>query len=57
MKRLFPAKREEVTADFRKLHNEEKHNLHVSLYIIRIIKLMITKRAGYLANMKELRYS
>jgi hypothetical protein len=32
------AKRDEVTRDWRKLHNEELHNLYSSPNIIRIIK-------------------
>jgi len=34
-KLLWPKK--EVTVDWRKLHNEELHNLHWSLYIIGMI--------------------
>jgi hypothetical protein len=36
--RMFETRRDEVTGDWRKLHNEELHNLDVSLNIIRIIK-------------------
>jgi hypothetical protein len=36
--RIFGPKRDRVTAGWRKLHNEELHNLYTSPSIIRIIK-------------------
>jgi hypothetical protein len=36
--RIFGLKREEVARGWRRLHNEELHNLHVSPNIIRVIK-------------------
>jgi hypothetical protein len=38
--RLFGTKRAEVTGDWRKLHNEELHNLYSSSSIIRMIRRM-----------------
>jgi hypothetical protein len=38
-KRISGPKRDEVTGGWRKLHNEELHNLYSSPSIIRIIKL------------------
>jgi hypothetical protein len=38
LRRIFGPKRDEVTGDWRKLHNEEPHNLYSSPSIIRIIK-------------------
>jgi hypothetical protein len=38
LRRIFGPKRDEVTGDWRKLHNEELHNLHSSPDIIRMIK-------------------
>jgi hypothetical protein len=38
LRRLFGPKREEVAGDWRKLHNEELHNLHSSPNIVRVIK-------------------
>jgi hypothetical protein len=35
---IFGPKREEVTGGWRKLHNEELHNLYCSSSIIRMIK-------------------
>jgi hypothetical protein len=37
LRRIFGPKRDEVTGGWRKLHNEELHNLY-SLNIIRVIK-------------------
>jgi hypothetical protein len=38
LRRMFGLKRDEVTQDWRKLHNEELHNLYSSPSIIRMIK-------------------
>jgi hypothetical protein len=38
LRRIFGPKRDEVTGGWRKLHNEELHNLYVSQSIIRVIK-------------------
>jgi hypothetical protein len=38
LRRIFGPKREEVTGGWRKLHNEELHDLYSSPGIIRIIK-------------------
>jgi hypothetical protein len=46
---LFGPKRDQVTGDRRKLHNEEQHNLYSSPSIIRVI------RAGHVARMGEKR--
>jgi hypothetical protein len=35
VRRIFGQKRDEVTGDWRKLHNEELHNLYSSPNIIR----------------------
>jgi hypothetical protein len=38
LRRVFGPKRDEVTAEWRKLHNEELHNLYSSPDIIRQVK-------------------
>jgi hypothetical protein len=38
LRKIFEPKRDEVTGGWRKLHNEELHNLYSSPNIIRIIK-------------------
>jgi hypothetical protein len=49
--RIFGPKRDEVTGDWRKLHNEELHNLYSSPSIIRIIKSRRQRWAGHVARM------
>jgi hypothetical protein len=51
--RIFGPKRDEVTGDWRKLHNEEHHNLYSSPSIIRIIKSRRMRWAGRVARMVE----
>jgi hypothetical protein len=55
LRRIFGPKREDVTGDWRKLHNEELHNLYSSLNIIRIIKSRRTRWAGHVARIGEKR--
>jgi hypothetical protein len=38
LRRIFGPRRDEVTGDWRKVHNEELHNLYYSPNIIRMIK-------------------
>jgi hypothetical protein len=38
LRRIFVLKRDEIVGGWRKLHNEELHNLHSSPNIIRMIK-------------------
>jgi hypothetical protein len=52
LRRIFGPKRDEVTGDWRKPHNEELHNLYSSPSIVRVIK---SKRMGYVARMGEKR--
>jgi hypothetical protein len=44
-----------VTGEWRKLHNEELHDLYSSPSIIRIIKLRSLRWAGHVARMGEKR--
>jgi transcription termination factor 2 len=44
-----------VTGDWRKLYNEELHNLYSSLNIIRMIKSRRMRWAGHVARMGETR--
>jgi hypothetical protein len=38
LRRVFGSRRVEVTGGWRKLHNEELHNLHSSPSIVRMVK-------------------
>jgi hypothetical protein len=38
LRRIYGTMRKEATGDWRKLHNEDLHNLHSSATIIRVIK-------------------
>jgi hypothetical protein len=55
LRRIFGPQRDEVTGDWRKLHNEEFHNLYSSPNIIRMIKQRRLKWAGHVARMVETR--
>jgi hypothetical protein len=39
LRRIFGRKRDQVTGEWRKLHNEELHDLYSSPNIVRVIKL------------------
>jgi hypothetical protein len=53
--RIFGPKRDGVTGGWRKLHNEELHNLYSSPSVIRIIKPRRMRWAGHVARMGEKR--
>jgi hypothetical protein len=55
LKRIFGPKRDEVTGEWRKLHNEELRDFYSSPSIIRIIKSRRMRWAGHVARMKEKR--
>jgi hypothetical protein len=48
---IFGPKRDEVTGEWMKLHNEELHDLYSSPSIIRIMKLRRMSWAGHVARM------
>jgi hypothetical protein len=51
LRRISGPDREEVVGGWRRLHNEELHNLYASLCIIRVIK----SRTGRVARMGEIK--
>ncbi|KAJ4432334.1 hypothetical protein ANN_20953 [Periplaneta americana] len=55
LRKIFGAKRDEVTGEWRKLHNTELHALHSSPDIIRNIKSRRLRWAGHVAHMGESR--
>jgi hypothetical protein len=54
-RRILGPKRDEVTGEWRKLHNEELNDLYCSSNIFRAIKSRIMRWAGYVARMGERR--
>jgi len=55
LRRIFGAKRDEVTAEWRKLRNEELIDLYSSLNTVRLIKSRRMRWAGYVARTRERR--
>jgi hypothetical protein len=53
LRRIFGPKRDEVTGEWRKLHNEELHNLYCSPNIVRVMKLRGMRWVGHVAWMGE----
>jgi hypothetical protein len=55
LRRIFGPKRDEVTGDWRKPHNEEIHNLYSSPNIIRMIKSRRMRSAVHKVRMGQRR--
>jgi hypothetical protein len=53
LRRIFGPKREEVLGEWRKLHNEELHNLYSYPDIIRQVKSRRMRWAGHVTHMGE----
>jgi hypothetical protein len=51
--RIFGPKRDEITGEWRKLHNEELHDLYSPPNIVRVIKSRRMRWAGFVARMGE----
>jgi hypothetical protein len=54
-RRIFRPKRNEVMGGYRKLHNEELHNLYYSPSVIRMIKSRRMRWVVHVARMREKR--
>ena len=52
---IFGPKRDEVTGEWRKLHNEELNEVYCSPNIIRVINSRRMRWAGHVARMRERR--
>jgi hypothetical protein len=53
MRRIFGPKRDEVTGEWRRLHNEELNDLYSSPNIIRVIKSRRMRWTGHVARMRK----
>src|SRR5215510_5829237 len=53
LRRIFGPKRDEVTREWRKLHNQELHYLYTSTNIVRVIKSRRMRWAGHVMRMGE----
>ena len=50
---IFGSRRDEVTGEWRRVHNEELNDLHSSPNIVRVIKSKRMRWAGHVAHMGE----
>ena len=55
LRRIFGSKRDEVTGEWRKLHNEELNDLYCLPNIVRVIKSRRMRWVGHVARMGERR--
>jgi hypothetical protein len=53
LRRVFGPKRDEVTGEWRKLHNEEQNDLYSLPNIVRVVKSRRMRWAGHVARMGE----
>jgi hypothetical protein len=53
LRRIFGPRRDEVTGDWRRLHNEELNDLYSSLNIVRVIKSRRMRWVGHVERMGE----
>jgi len=53
LRRIFGPRRDEVTGEWRRLHNGELNDLYSSPNIVLVIKSRRMKRAGHVARMGE----
>ena len=53
LRRIFGLRRDEVTGEWRRLHNEELNDLYCSHNIVRLIKWRRMRWAGHVARVGE----
>jgi hypothetical protein len=53
LRRTFGPKRDEITVEWRKLHNEKLHGLYSSTTIVWIMKSRRMRWAGHVARMRK----
>jgi hypothetical protein len=52
-RRIFGSKRDDVTGEWRKLHNAELHDLYSSLTTVQVIKSKRMRWAGHVVRLGE----
>ena len=57
LRSIFGPRRDEVTGEWRRLHNEELNYLYSSTNIVRVIKSRRMRWAGHVARMDEKRWA
>jgi hypothetical protein len=55
LRRIFGPKRDEVTGEWRKLHNEKLYDLFSSTSIIKVVKSRRMRWLGHVARMRKKR--
>jgi hypothetical protein len=55
LRRIFGPKRDELTGEWRKLHNEERNNLYISPSIVWVIKSRRMRWAEHVARVRKSR--
>jgi hypothetical protein len=55
LRRIFGPKREEVAGGWRRLHNEELHNLYAASSITKMMKSRRIRMAGHVARVGDMR--
>jgi len=53
LRRIFEMRRDKVTGEWRRLHNEELNDFYSSPFIVRVIKSRRMRWAGHVARMGE----
>jgi len=53
LRKVFGPKRDEVTGEWRKLHNEELNDLYFLSSIVRVVKSRRMRWAGHVARMGD----
>jgi hypothetical protein len=53
LRTVFGPKRDEVTGEWRKLHNEELNDLYSLPNIVRVVKSRIMRWVGHMARMRQ----